>query len=111
VTNFFGHGPREMRQGLWAAMAKVVAPGGRLVIVGHSPGDVTAGVQRPPEDMMFDTQELTDFFAPLGEVLTAEEWNRQQTGSAGSTCHGGRCRGHRSVLGKHTHAGKRCSHE
>ena len=80
VTNFFGHGPREMRQGLWAAMAKVVAPGGRLVIVGHSPGDVTAGVQRPPEDMMFDTQELTNFFAPLGEVLTAEEWNRQQTG-------------------------------
>ena len=80
VTNFFGHGPREMRKGLWAAMAGVVAPGGRLVIVGHSPSDVAAGVQRPPEDMMFDTQELTDFFAPLGDVLTAEEWNRQQTG-------------------------------
>jgi len=50
------------------------------VIVGHSPSDLAAGVQRPPEDMMFDAEELTDFFAPLSPSLTVEQWQRQQNG-------------------------------
>ena len=83
VVNFFGHGPREMRQGLWTAMSKVVAPGGRLVIVGHSASDVAAGVRRPPADMMFDASELTEFFATTADSITVESWEREQDGPDG----------------------------
>ncbi len=83
VLSFFGHGPTEMRHGLWKAMAGVVAPGGRLVIVGHSPRDVDAGVQRPPLEMMFDAAELREFFASRASSLRVESWQREQPGPEG----------------------------
>ena len=66
-------------------MAEVVAPGGRLVVVGHSPSDAEAGVRRPPAEMMFEAAELQGFFASRATTLRVETWQREQQGPDGES--------------------------
>ena len=58
VTAHFLHIPAEERKLLWAKLVEAVAPGGSLVIVGHSLEDLDAGLRRPPASLMFDKKEL-----------------------------------------------------
>ena len=58
VTAHFVHIPVEERKVLWKKLVDAVAPGGSLVIVGHSLEDLDAGLRRPPASLMFDRKEL-----------------------------------------------------
>ncbi|MGH9270917.1 MAG: class I SAM-dependent methyltransferase, partial [Ilumatobacteraceae bacterium] len=68
VTAQFLHFSPDQREAVYAALATAVAPGGTLMIVGHHPSDMDAGVGRPrwPE-MFFTADELA---APLGDEWT-----------------------------------------
>jgi hypothetical protein len=49
--------PPETRVPLFAALAAAVRDGGMLLIVGHHPSDLEAGVPRPPMPELFYTPE------------------------------------------------------
>jgi SAM-dependent methyltransferase len=83
VLSFFGHFLAPERHALWSAMAAAVAPGGQLVIVGHSILDLQAGLRRPPEDRLFHEAELRKILSPHLAELSVENWPRQQTGHDG----------------------------
>ena len=49
--------PPEPRTRLFTALAAAVRAGGALLVVGHHPSDLTAGVPRPPMPELFYTPE------------------------------------------------------
>ena len=57
VTAHYLHPPPEARSTVYAAIAGAVAPGGTLLLVGHHPSDMDAGVGRPRWPEMFATAE------------------------------------------------------
>ena len=57
VSAQFMHLPTPERTALFARLAAAVAPGGTLLIVGHHPSDLEAGVPRPPVPDLFFTAE------------------------------------------------------
>ena len=59
VTAHFLHIPAAERKIVWKKLVEALAPGGTLLIVGHSLEDLDAGLRRPPADLMFDAKELT----------------------------------------------------
>ena len=59
VTAHFLHIPVAERKIVWKKLVEALAPGGTLLIVGHSLEDLEAGLRRPPADLMFDAEELT----------------------------------------------------
>ena len=59
VTAHFLHIPAAERKIVWKKLVEALAPGGTLLIVGHSLEDLDAGLRRPPADLMFDAEELT----------------------------------------------------
>lgn len=71
VTSHFLHLPAELRHAAYAHMADAVAPGGRLLIVGHHPADHESGVRRPHgEGLMFTAAEVVGCFA-------ADDWETE----------------------------------
>jgi SAM-dependent methyltransferase len=60
--------PPEKRIPLFAALAAGVHDGGMLLIVGHHPSDLEAGVPRPPMPEVFYTPE--EIAGPLGDTWT-----------------------------------------
>jgi SAM-dependent methyltransferase len=60
VTAHFVHIPAAERKIVWKKLVEALAPGGTLLIVGHSLEDLEAGLRRPPADLMFDAEELTN---------------------------------------------------
>ncbi|GHJ58905.1 hypothetical protein NOK12_14230 [Nocardioides sp. OK12] len=60
VSVFFLHVPRPVFDGLYAALAAAVAPGGSLLVVGHHPDDQHTGVRRPQgDDLLFGPERVT----------------------------------------------------
>jgi SAM-dependent methyltransferase len=57
VSAQFMHLPTPERTALFARLAAAVAPGGTLLIVGHHPSDLEAGVPRPQVPDLFFTAE------------------------------------------------------
>jgi len=57
VTIHFLHLPPAIRQRVWQQALGLVAPGGTLLIVGHSVRDLSSGLRRPPPELLFTTEE------------------------------------------------------
>ena len=84
VTAFYLHMPREPRQALFGNLAAAVAPGGRLLIVGHDHGDLLTGVRRPAlAEMGWEVDELASSFGPEWVVEMAEVRPRPATDGDG----------------------------
>ena len=71
VTAQFLHLPPGERHRAWQAMVQAVAPGGTLIIIGHSSSDSESGVRRPPAELIFDEPEL--------RAAIPEEWSSIET--------------------------------
>lgn len=68
VSAQFMHLPRAQRTELYHRLAASVAPGGTLLIVGHHPADLEAGIPRPSQPgLLFTAEEIA------GE-LDPDEW-------------------------------------
>lgn len=60
--------PPEQRTRLFAALIASVRPGGTLLVVGHHPSDLSAGVPRPP------MPELFYYPDEVGALLDGDSW-------------------------------------
>ncbi|WP_218711499.1 bifunctional 2-polyprenyl-6-hydroxyphenol methylase/3-demethylubiquinol 3-O-methyltransferase UbiG [Arthrobacter sp. BF1] len=74
VSAQFMHLPKDDREPLYSRLAAAVAPGGTLLIVGHSASDIQAGARRPAvPDLYFTASEIADSLdSKHWQVLVAE---------------------------------------
>ena len=73
VTLQFVHLTRDERAVGFRGCADAVAPGGTLLIVGHHPSDMEAGVGRWPDlDRFFTAEQLADDLDDGFEVVVAD---------------------------------------
>jgi SAM-dependent methyltransferase len=75
-AQFVLHFPAELhdlRDGLLARLADAVAPGGQLVVVGHSVRDMGTSIPRPPDTSLFFTAE------DLAAQLDPTDWRIHTT--------------------------------
>jgi thioredoxin reductase/SAM-dependent methyltransferase len=79
VSAQYMHLPREKREALFARLAAAVAPGGRLLLVGHDPSDMHTAVGRPRMPHMFFTAEAIagELASQDWEILVAERRTRE----------------------------------
>lgn len=68
VSAQFMHLPKKDREPLYSRIAAAVAPGGTLLIVGHSESDIQAGARRP------DAPELFFTAAEVAGSLDPKQW-------------------------------------
>jgi len=82
VTAQFMHLPSRLRHAFFARLGDGVAPGGVLLIVGHSPADMTSGVRRPQfPDVYFTAREVAGGLDPAQwSVLVSESRPREARG-------------------------------
>ena len=85
VTAHFVHIPPAERKALWRKLVNAVAPGGTLLIVGHSLEDLDAGVRRPPAELMFDSKELMGALPRSWTTREVALHQREQTTREGAT--------------------------
>ena len=85
VTAHFVHIPKEERKILWTKLVGAVAPGGTLLIVGHSKEDLEAGLRRPPEELLFDRRELMAAMPRSWSHREVTLEQREQTSAEGHT--------------------------
>jgi SAM-dependent methyltransferase len=85
VSAHFVHIPSADRDILWKKLVDAVAPGGTLLIVGHSFEDLEAGLRRPPADLMFDEQELMSALPASWSHREVTLYQREQTTPEGAT--------------------------
>jgi SAM-dependent methyltransferase len=76
--------PPDERHAVYSGIAGAVAPGGTLLIVGHHPTDMDAGVGRPhwPE-MYFTAEELAAGLGQGWSIISADARSRQIAGPDG----------------------------
>ncbi len=81
VSAQFLHFPPEHRDAVHAALAASVAPGGTLMIVGHHPSDIDAGVGRPrwPE-LLATAEEVAAVLGSDWTIVAADARSRQVDG-------------------------------
>lgn len=84
VTAHFLHMPPGDRAVVWKKLVSQVAPGGTLVIVGHSPSDAASGARRPPAEMTFDAKELRALVPSSWSSVNVSTIRRSQPGPDGS---------------------------
>jgi SAM-dependent methyltransferase len=84
VTAHFLHLPREAAEVLHRRLAAAVRPGGRLLLVGHHPSDVDAGVGRwNRPDLLCTPEQLAAAIDPAGwDVLVCDALPREERGHA-----------------------------
>jgi len=85
VTCHFVHLPPGERAIVWKKLVQAVAPGGSLLIVGHSKKDLTTGIQRPPAELLFSASDLRAVIPSSFNSVTVTEMEREQTGPDGQT--------------------------
>lgn len=78
VTSHFLHLPAESRQPTFARLVAAVAPGGTLLVVGHSASDIEAGAYQPDVPQMFFTaEEIAASLDPVEwEIVVADTHQR-----------------------------------
>ncbi|MEJ7831554.1 MAG: class I SAM-dependent methyltransferase [Nocardioides sp.] len=85
VSMQFLHPPQAMFDALHQRVGEAVAPGGRLLVVGHHPDDLETGVRRPHGPALLFTPEQV--VAALGtddwQILVADAPSRQHSGPDG----------------------------
>ena len=69
VSCQFMHLPEGPRRDLFERLASAVAPGGRLLVVGHHPSDLETSVPRPPMPELFYSAE------EVARDLDHEHWD------------------------------------
>jgi SAM-dependent methyltransferase len=70
--------PRVERESLHARLADAVRPGGVLLIVGHHPSDLDAGIGRPHHpDLMFTAEQVAQALDPGHWTITIASPERQ----------------------------------
>ncbi|MFQ4147296.1 methyltransferase domain-containing protein [Arthrobacter sp. LAPM80] len=75
VSAQYMHLPTVEREPLFSRLAAAVAPGGTLLIVGHSATDIQAGARRPVvPDLFFTAAEVANSLAP-------QQWQVQVSAS------------------------------
>lgn len=84
VVSHFLHMPQADRLIVWKKMIKSVAPGGTLLIVGHSASDLKVGVRRPPEELMFAGSEIRALIPSSWSKVSARSVSRLVTGPEGT---------------------------
>ncbi len=73
VTLVYLQLPAEERRSVYAAAARAVAPGGRLLVVGHDRTNLTEGVGGPPDpERLFTANEVARELTDADEALTVE---------------------------------------
>lgn len=73
VSVQFMHVPRPTFDDVYGRLASGVAPGGRLLVVGHHPDDVATGARRPHgPDLLFGPEQVVAAVSRLGEVWSIE---------------------------------------
>jgi len=79
VSIQFLHVEPALRLDVWRRASQRVAPGGTLLIVGHSVKDTDAGVRRPPPELLFEPA-VFDTLDPTGWTQwSVSERERQAT--------------------------------
>lgn len=85
VSAHFVHIPPEERKALWKKLVDAVAPGGALLIVGHSLEDLDAGLRRPPASLMFDKKELMAAMPGSWSTREVTSFQREQKTADGTS--------------------------
>ena len=81
VVAHFLHMPESDRLIVWKKMIKAVAPGGTLLIVGHSASDAKSGVRRPPAELMFEGSEIRTLIPSSWSKVSVTTRQRTTTAS------------------------------
>jgi len=69
--------PWEERHGVWRAAARAVAPGGRLVVIGHDSANLTEGYGGPQHpEVLYTADEVVNVVGDDLDVLRAERVDR-----------------------------------
>lgn len=78
VTSHFLHLPADSRQLVFAHLVAAVAPGGTLLVVGHSASDIDAGSYQPDvPEMFFTAEEIAASLDPVEwEIVVADTHQR-----------------------------------
>ena len=69
VSAQFMHLPKPQRDAMVVRLARSVAAGGTLLVVGHHPSDLLTTIPRPPMPELFFTA------ADIADTLNPEEWD------------------------------------
>jgi SAM-dependent methyltransferase len=85
VTSHFFHTDAAERKNVWKKLVAATAPGGTLIIVGHSPEDAKTGVRRPPVHLMFDEKELAAAIPSSWSKVAVSQRPRTQTLAGGAS--------------------------
>lgn len=87
VSAQFMHLPKADRDPMFARLADAVGPGGTLLLVGHSPLDVAAGIHSHfGADLFFTAEQLAAALdPPAWQVLLSEARPRASSGHGGQT--------------------------
>jgi SAM-dependent methyltransferase len=87
VSAQFMHLPSLARQALHRRLAASVRPGGRLLIVGHHPSDMDAGIGRPHfPDLFFTAEEVAAELDPDDwQIVVAAALERQMLDAEGQS--------------------------
>lgn len=85
VTIVYLHLPAEERRAVYGAAAEAVAPGGRLLVVGHDRTNLTEGVGGPQDPgVLFTSSELADELLTRQPDFTIERAAAIRRAGAGS---------------------------
>jgi SAM-dependent methyltransferase len=77
------HLPREERVPVYDRAAAAVAPGGRLLVVGHHPRNAAEGYGGPPEDRLFTAEQIaTDLLVADPDLKIERAEIRRRAGLA-----------------------------
>jgi SAM-dependent methyltransferase len=86
VTAQYMHLPTAEREPLFRNLARAVAPGGTLLIVGHHPSDLQSEAPRPDlPDLYFTAEDIADMLDDGWEHQVIEARPRETSGPKGAT--------------------------
>ena len=84
VSVQFLHFPADSLKTLWQSAIDAVAPGGTLLIVGHSVADEKLGIRRPPAPLLFRPEDLEAVRPPGWTRWEVTEESRSVESDSGS---------------------------
>lgn len=86
VTAQYMHLPTAPREELFRNLARAVAPGGTLLIVGHHPSDLQSEASRPSlPDLYFTAEDIAEMLDDDWEHQVIEARPREASGPEGET--------------------------